>query len=139
MAEPVSIIAGVVTILRVSLSALAILKSARASPAELARLERELQHLGDVVSEVDEIANGQGHMTDGLTRNVMIARLQVQQINEFIQSRMYRANSKSLKIRRIALFKESFRLRGFARDIESTRSKLADCLAISNLYVERMS
>ena len=131
--EPVSITAGAFTILRVSLGAVATLKSVATTPSEFLRLETELKHLEDVVKEVETVSNSERHMTESLTRNVQAAQLKVQQINEFIQTRIYKADSTPTKVRRIALIKETSRLREFAKEVEAIRSRVVDCLAISNL------
>ena len=133
MAEPVSITAGVLGIVRVSVSLLKTLKSAAATPQELVRLQAELEHLGDVIQEVEKLDAEQGHMTDSLVKNMNSACVKVQEIQTFIDSRMYRANTEPAKIRRTALLREGQRLRGFTKDIEPIRIRLVDCLAISNL------
>ncbi|KAL9108556.1 MAG: hypothetical protein Q9227_006642 [Pyrenula ochraceoflavens] len=111
MAEPVSITAGVLTMLRVSLSAVGTLKSATTTPSEFTRLEKELEHFRDIISDVEALANNEERLSNSLAKNMNNARLKVQEINNFFESRIYRADSESRKVRRTALVKETSRLR----------------------------
>ncbi|KAL9109592.1 MAG: hypothetical protein Q9227_005772 [Pyrenula ochraceoflavens] len=133
MAEPLSITAGVLGILRVSLSILSVLKSATVTPKELARLEAELEHLGDVLEDIDKLSTYKGRLTGGLVKNAEAARLKVQEVHDFIQTRVYREHSRSSRFRWKSLVKEAPKLKGFAEDLASIKIRLLDCLAVSNL------
>ena len=135
MAEPISIIAGVLGILRVSIGVLGVLKAATATPEELSRLEIELNHLGEVVGDVERIVLLKGHSTLTMVKNLQIARSKVKQIHDFIQDRLYKTQSGAIKIRRLVLIRSGARLKNFAKDIAAVRSRLLDCLAVSNLWV----
>lgn len=133
MAEPVSIVAGALGILRVALSLIGAIKSHAATCEELGTLEMELDHLGDVLQDVRKLTSNQQHSPHILVKNMVTAQDKVQQVHDFIHGRMYSGGSASRKIRRLSLIKEARKLRRFAQDVHSTRSRLTDCLAILDL------
>lgn len=133
MAEPVSIIAGVLGILRVALSLIAVVKSNAATSDELRTLETELDHLGDVLQDVRKITGNHQHSPQILVKNMETAQDKVQQVHDFIHGRMYSGEPARRKIRRLSLIRDARKLKRFAQDVHSTRSRLSDCLTILDL------
>ena len=133
MADPISITTGVLGLIQGSISVVRVLKSATVTPQELAQLEKELEHLSNVVEEIKTITNGGGHANDNLVKNMKAAEVRTEDIRDYIQTQIYK-DSDLVSIRRTALIRERSKLRGFAREIETARLHLVDSLTILNLY-----
>jgi hypothetical protein len=105
MVDPLSITAGVLTVLGACSISVKALKSAYTAPQELARLEIELSHLEDVVREIELTTADDGGTSHGLIKIISRARVKVQQVHDFMQNKLYHASSVSAKIKRRSLIR----------------------------------
>ena len=133
MADPLSITVGILAILGACSTSVKAIRSVYAAPKELAHLERELDHLKDVVKDIEGLAAQGGLGTDSLLKNVAYARDKAQEVHYFIQNDLSSEPSASKKVRRRTVARQRARLKGFTGDIKIIRDRVADCLAISNL------
>ncbi|KAL9111315.1 MAG: hypothetical protein Q9227_004192 [Pyrenula ochraceoflavens] len=133
MADPISIATGVFGLVQGSLGILRILKSATKTPEELADLQAELEHLGDVVRDVENMTSGRDCTTDDtLVKNMKNAQVKIEQIKGFMQTHIYQRTEQT-NVRRTTLIRERPKLKGFAKEVEAARRRLLDCLALANI------
>lgn len=77
MVGPLSITVGILAIFGAFSKSVKVLRSAYTTPQELARLETELDHLGDVFRDTDGMALDDGRTSNGLIEIINNARVKV--------------------------------------------------------------
>jgi hypothetical protein len=135
MADPLSIAASILAILGACAASVKTIKSLCDTPHELRRLEIELDHLKAVVRDVQGNVKGMAAFvySKGLSDALYTASASVQQVSDFVQDKLYQDRHATRRARKRACFRYRERIKAFASEMASTRSKLLDHIATSTL------
>jgi len=131
MTDPLSITVGILTILSACSAGTKLLRSVYVSPQEFARLEKELDHLHDVVKVVDGVINEHQLTGNALIKNLTLAQSKLQEVHNFIHQSL-RHSSLSV-VKRRALVRHRNRMMLFAKDLETVKAHVIDSILLSNL------
>lgn len=134
MADPLSVIASILAVVGACAASIKTIKSLIDTPHELRRLEIELDHLQAVVRDVQSMNNDAAiTYSTGLSNALFSASTSVQQVSDFISTRLYQDKGVAKRVRKRACFQHRGRIKAFADDITSIRSRLIDHIATSLL------
>ena len=134
--DPLSICVGILAILGACSTSIKFVQSLSDTPRELDLLVTELDHLENIVKDVNGLLNV-GSSSPSIVKLLDEARIKLGHVHTFIESRLHRAplNSKSTpaKVSRKALIRQKSHLKAFTNDLREIRARLADCMAVLNL------
>ena len=129
--DPFSITVGILTILGACSTGIKALKSAYASPQEYTRLEIELDHLHDVIGNVNRLVTEHQLIGDTLIKDLTLAENKLQEVNNFIHESLRHSGRSPIK--RMTLARHKNRVVIFAKDIETVKAHIVDSILLANL------